>query len=161
MTWTPEDIKELGDRWAAAHVGYFDGRRELSLSRQYVSPHYRELAAEHELARKRLNGLLPPAEYRRHRFEGVTFLGDHMPFRSEPVQAALEAYRDSCLRAMLAPKPTPRRILDMIRCAAELLDAPDPVHSGARYGVHLNRTDFVMCGLFDKVRSALSAAGID
>jgi len=133
--------------------GYREGKRCLWLSAQYEHPRYREIVARHHAARKRLNELLPS---KMRRLDGpVVRLGDHLSYESKAVQAALDAYKDACFDALKARNPKLRRIPHMIRCAAELIGAPDPSCRNFPNGGFLDGRDQTMALLYEQVLSAL------
>lgn len=160
MTWTQDDRDRLARMAADAHRGYGDGRRDLCLRTQYETTEWRALSKEFDAARNRLNGLLPPSELRRRRAEGVTFLADRWRFDSGSVQAALGDYRLACAQALITANPKPRRILTMIRLAAEIAGAPDPVFSAADWGGGLSAADIAFNKLFRQTERALRAGGV-
>jgi hypothetical protein len=133
--------------------GYREGKRWLWLNTQHEHPKYREIAARHNAARKRLNALLPSKV---RRLDGpVVRLGDHLSYESKAVQAALDTYHDACFDALRAPNPKLRRILNMIRCAAELIGAPDPSCRDLPNGGFLDPRDQTMALLYRQVFRAL------
>jgi hypothetical protein len=136
--------------------GYREGHRELRIRTQSESRAWRELAAEHEAARKRLNDVLPaPAWVRRQ--SGADRLSDHRSFEDPAVQSALTAYRTACAKLLAFPNPKPRHVLTLIRCAAECAGLPDPVWSGAAWGEAEGVQDVVCEALFRSVERALAA----
>jgi hypothetical protein len=159
MTRPPEEAKSNVVRLDAYRPsdpnpqGYREGQRWLWLKTQHEHPKYREIKARHNAARKRLNALLPSQVRRKD--ATVVRLGDHLSYDSKAVQAALDAYHDACFDALKAPNPKLRRILQMIRCAAELIGAPDPSYRDFPKGGFLDRRDQTMVLLYRQVETAL------
>jgi hypothetical protein len=143
------------ERPAQDRRGHRDGYRELRAPTQSESRAWRELAAEHEAARKRLNDVLPATAWTR-RHVGAVRLSDHRGFDDPAVQSALKAYRVACARFLEFPNPKPRHVLTLLRCAAECAGLPDPVWSKARWGEPESVQDVVFEALFRGVQRALS-----
>ncbi len=135
------------------------GPVDFTIRTQRESAAWRKLAAEHASAKEALNALLPDRLPWKRTPEGVERLSDRRTANDAAVRAARERYKAACCAFFDLPNLRPRHLPTLIRCAAELAQAGDPVWSNASFGQARDRADFAWCALFRTSERVLRSAG--